>query len=153
MATKRSAKLTGDNFYFTDAQDLCYNLFMETFTSLFSRLTKTGLDVLILRVGLGLVFLYAGSAALQDPMSWVGFIPQFVEYVVPRETFLMFHSYFEILLGAVLIGGKWLKVASVLAFLSFFLLLITFGIDDVTFRDFGLAAMSLALFVSVVYKK
>ncbi|HEY4523882.1 MAG TPA: DoxX family membrane protein [Candidatus Paceibacterota bacterium] len=125
---------------------------MEIF-SFVGKVAKDNLDILILRIGLGLVFLYAGTAAMQDPTSWIGFVPQFVQTVIPRETFLFFHSVFQIGLGAGLIIGAWIPILSILAFLSMFSILTLFGIDEVTFRDFGLACMALALFVRVTYKK
>lgn len=126
---------------------------MNAIFTYFNRLVKNDFDVLILRVGLGLVFLYAGTASLQDPTSWIGFVPQFVSLIMPREVFLMLHAIFELALGIGLIAGIRTHVLSILAFFSLLSILILFGIDDVTFRDFGLAAMALALFVRTVYKK
>src|SRR3990172_10730751 len=95
---------------------------MEIF-SFVGKVAKDNLDILILRIGLGLVFLYAGTAAMQDPTSWIGFVPQFVQTVIPRETFLFFHSVFQIGLGAGLIIGAWIPILSILAFFSFFFFL------------------------------
>lgn len=117
------------------------------------KLTKGDLDIFILRVGLGLVFLYAGTASLQNPTSWIGYVPQFVLLVMPRETFLMVHGIFELALGVGLISRLWLPILSLLAFLSFFSIITLVGIDEVTFRDFGLACMSLALFVRITHKR
>lgn len=122
-------------------------------TWFFNKLRQGELDILVLRVGLGLVFLYAATASLQDPTNWVGFVPSFVGVLMPRESFLFVHSLFELALGVALIVGKWLPVLSTLAFLLFLGILMFFGINDVTFRDFGLASMALALFVRVLYKK
>ena len=122
---------------------------MEAILALFNKFAKAELDVLILRVGLGLVFLYAGTASLESPTNWVGFVPDFVGWVVPKETFLTAHSFFELALGVGLVAGLWTPVLSMLAFLSLFSILIFFGIDEVTFRDFGLAVMALALFTRV----
>jgi uncharacterized membrane protein YphA (DoxX/SURF4 family) len=126
---------------------------MESILVSLRKLTKGDLDVLILRVGLGLIFLYAGTASLQDPTSWIGFVPSFVSLVMPREVFLMLHAIFELALGIGLVAGLWTSVLSALAFFALLSILTLFGIDDVTFRDFGLAAMALALFVRVTYKK
>ena len=130
---------------------LLYLVDMNSIFSFFDRVTKGDLDVFVLRVGLGLVFLYAGTASLQNPTSWIGYVPQFVSLIMPRETFLMLHGIFELVLGVGFIAGLWIPILSTLAFLSFFSILILIGIDEVTFRDFGLACMALALFLRVAY--
>lgn len=126
---------------------------MNAITLFCSRVIKSDLDIFVLRVGLGLVFLYAGTASLQNPAGWIGYVPQFVSVVMPIDTFLVAHSVFELALGVGLISGLWIPILSTLALLSFFSIITLIGINEVTFRDFGLACMALALFVRVVYKK
>lgn len=103
--------------------------------------------VLILRLGLGAVFIYAGLSSLMSPFLWVGFVPQWVGVIMPVETFLIFYGVFEVLLGVTFISGFSLRAASVLAFLSLLSIIVFFGVDEITFRDFGLLMMALALFL------
>ncbi len=102
---------------------------------------------LALRIGLAGVFLYAGVNSLLNPTAWIGFVPQWVESVpfLTRELALMIHGVFEILLAFILLIGFWKRLASILAFLSLAGILIFYGVDDVSFRDFGLLAAAYAL--------
>lgn len=102
---------------------------------------------LALRIGLAGVFLYAGVNSLLNPSAWIGYIPQWVGSIplLTRELALMFHAIFEIILAIVLLIGLWKRLAATLAFLSLAAIIIFYGIDDVSFRDFGLLASSYAL--------
>ena len=102
---------------------------------------------LILRIGLGAVFLYAGVNSILNPSAWIGFVPELVEAIpyVTRELFLQAHGIFEIILSVALFTGIRKKETATLSFLSFLALILFYGIDDVTFRDIGLLAASYAL--------
>lgn len=104
-------------------------------------------DVLMLRLGLAAVLLYAGIRILIEPLNWLGFVPQWVEVMMPREVFLKSHGFFEIGLGIGILAGVWLPLLAAIALLDFLSILIFFGIDDITFRDIGLVFMALALFL------
>lgn len=104
--------------------------------------------VMLLRLGLGLVFLYAGVHALVDPQSWIGFVPHWASVIIPAATFLMVHSIFELLLGVLFLVGKWwLPALSFIAAIDLGAILVLYGVDDTTFRDFGLVMAALALFL------
>ena len=103
--------------------------------------------VLLLRIGLGLVFIYAGAHSIADPGAWTGFVPGWLGNVLNPVTFVYIHGAFELALGLGIIIGLFLPVLSFLAFLDFFAILVFFGVDDVTFRDFGLLMSALALFL------
>lgn len=102
---------------------------------------------LVLRTGLGLVFVYAGIMSFLSPENWIGFVPQWVGNIVSPELFLSIHAGFEIILGLALITGIFLPAASLIAFLDMFALLIFYGIDEVTFRDIGVLAAAIALYL------
>lgn len=101
----------------------------------------------VLGIGLGLTFVYAAIHALIDPQNWIGFVPLWVEAVMARETFLLIHSIFELALGVSLVFGLWLPWTAGIAFLNLASILLFFGIDETTFRDFGLAFAAVALFL------
>ncbi len=103
----------------------------------------------ILRIGLGLTFLYAGLHVIFDSTSWIGFIPHWLQTLVNPHLFLTIHGIAEIVLGGLILGGLFLQVASLLAFLDLFSILVFYGVDDVTFRDFGLMMAALTLFLLV----
>lgn len=102
---------------------------------------------LALRIGLAGTFLYAGLNSLLNPTSWIGYIPQWIESVpfLTRELFLVLHGAFEIVLAIALLIGLYKKLVALLAFLSIAAIIIFSGIDDTTFRDFGLLAAAYAL--------
>ncbi len=104
---------------------------------------------LALRIGLAGTFFYAGINSLLNPTNWIGFIPQWIESIpfLTRGLFLTLHGTFEILLAIALLIGIYKKLTALLTFLSLAAIIITYGIDDVSFRDFGLLAAAYALII------
>ena len=109
--------------------------------------------VIALRLGLGFVLIYAGASILANPESWIGYVPQWVGKIAAPETFLMAHGVFELILGVLMLTGFFLPIASLILFLDMGTILLFYGVDDVTFRDFGLLMSALALFLLSVKKK
>ncbi len=103
--------------------------------------------VLLLRIGLGLVFIYAGAHQIADPGAWTGFVPGWLGQIISPLTFIYIHGAFELALGLGIIIGFYLPILALIGALDLFAILIFFGVDDVTFRDFGLLMASLALFL------
>lgn len=108
--------------------------------------------MLALRLGLGVVLLYAGFSIIANPVAWIGFVPQFVENFYPRESALILHAFFDLFLGAGLLLGWFLPVVSILTFFNLTSILVLSGVDDVTFRDIGLSFGALALFFRTLTK-
>lgn len=101
----------------------------------------------LLRAGLAFTFAYAGLASLMDPDAWIGYVPDFVENFLSRETFLLLHGVFELLLAlAILIKFK-PRYTFALASLDILGILFFSGIDAVTFRDVGLFFTAFALWL------
>ncbi len=103
----------------------------------------------ILRIGLGLVFIYAGLHVATDPTGWIGFVPHWLQTIVNPYLFLTIHGIVEIILGILILTGFFLPAVSLIAFLDLFSILVFYGVDDTTFRDFGLMMATLALFLLV----
>ncbi len=101
----------------------------------------------ILRIGLGLTFVYAASGALLNPMSWAEYVPAWVEAIMSVQTFLYVHATFELALGLALVSGFKPRIVSFIAFLDILVILVFYGFSDETFRDFGLLMTALALFM------
>ncbi len=104
---------------------------------------------LALRIGLGVVFSYAGIMSFVAPENWVGFIPPWVGKIIDPPTFLYIHAAFELILGLAFIIGLYLPLTALLAFFNMSAILLFFGVDEVTFRDFSILMSSLALFLIV----
>jgi len=104
-------------------------------------------EKIILRIALGLTFLYAGFNSIGHPENWVGFVPVWVENFIDPLIFLKVHAIGEIILGLGLISGIYLPIFSGLIALDLLALLIFYGIDDITFRDIGLFGAAVVLFL------
>lgn len=102
---------------------------------------------LALRIGLGFIFIYAGVMSFSAPENWIGFVPPWIENIIKPLIFLQVHAAFEIILGLTLLTGIVLPAAALIAFFNIFAILFFYGVDDVTFRDFGLLMTALALFL------
>ena len=90
----------------------------------------------IARIGLAIVFLYAGVSAILKPYDWIGFIPMWVTDYIPftAQTLLHFHSGFEIILGLILLAGWQSRIFGVLAVLDLVVILTETGINGLTFQ-------------------
>ncbi len=102
--------------------------------------------IFILRLGVGFAFVYAGINALLYPTAWLYFVPSWLSAIIPAGAFLTIYAIFELVLGFAIFFGRFLSTASMLAFWNLIFILIFYGLDDVTFRDFGIALAALALF-------
>jgi hypothetical protein len=101
----------------------------------------------LLRVGLALVFLYAGVSSLQHPLDWVGFLPTFMTRTIAATTLIKIFAIYELVLVAWLISGKYVKYCALLcAFTLTGIVVTNTGQLITTFRDVGLAFMALGLF-------
>lgn len=102
--------------------------------------------MLLLRIGLAFVFLYAALSSFLEPLNWVGYIPSWVRGIVPEELLLTGFSVFEIVLALWLLSGKYTFVAALVsAGVLFGLTVVNLAILDVVFRDVGLVFAALAL--------
>ena len=104
-------------------------------------------DVTLLRIGLALTLLYAGISIFIAPTNWVGFVPAWMDAFYPAESFIIIHGALDVLLAVGLLSGRFLWFFSGVTFFNLTSILLFYGVDDVTFRDMGLAFAALALFV------
>lgn len=105
------------------------------------------LSVLLLRAGLAATFLYAGVAAFLNPVAWIGFFPIWLVDLFPGNIIVYLHSAFNIVLaGWLILGIKYRLAGLVSALFIAGIIFFNLGTLDVTFRDFGLLAIGLALF-------
>ncbi len=103
---------------------------------------------ILLRIGLAFAFLYAAIAAFMTPTSWVGFVPGFIELILPKEIFLSVFSSLEIILGAWILSGYKTYYASIVAslFLAGIIVPNIFSMETI-FRDVSILFMAIALAV------
>ena len=111
---------------------------------------KSVLVSLLLRLALAIPFLYAGIDSFIHPDNWMGYLSprmlSFVEETVGLKLFLVGYAVFEILLGLVLVAGKFIKIAALVSSaLLLGIIVSNFGQFSVIFRDAGLFFAALAL--------
>jgi uncharacterized membrane protein YphA (DoxX/SURF4 family) len=101
---------------------------------------------LVLRLGLALVFLYAGIASLINPTNWIGFIPAFIANESTRSVLLLGHSIFNIVLGLWLLSDKKIFYASTISVIFLIGIILTnLASIDIIFRDVAILFMAIAL--------
>ena len=104
-------------------------------------------ELWLLRAAVAFPMLWAGIGGMRNPNSWIGYVPDFVEILFDKNLFLTIHSISLILFTIFILTGPIRWFFAGLAFLNLISILIFFGLDDITFRDLGLA---LAAFVLTV---
>ena len=109
---------------------------------------KKNLAVLFLRIGIAFAFFYASISIFLNPSAWIGFVPKFVEILIPSQIFLYGHASLDMILGLWLLTGKKIFYASILTALNLFLIIIlNLGALDVVFRDVSIFFSAIALAV------
>lgn len=101
----------------------------------------------ILRISLGLVFLYFGFQQISNPDSWISFIPEFLtgSFLSPNNLVIS-NGILELSLGTFLILGLYTRFSSLVLSVHLFFIAISIGFSPIGVRDFGLAASTLAVF-------
>jgi len=107
---------------------------------------KAQLPALILSLGLAFVFLYEGIASLLNPLLWVSYLPQFMGNFIALDVAIKFIAVYEIVLGLLLVSGKFRKIAAALSALTLAGIIVS-SLNQfvITFRDVGLLLMAVAL--------
>ncbi len=103
--------------------------------------------ILILRVGLGIVFLYFGFNQIIEPKAWIDLVPSIFSNFVNLKIFIYLNGIFDLIIGICLILGLFIKIISLLGFLhliSIFLFSLKFTPSGI--RDLGLAFAILSLY-------
>lgn len=102
---------------------------------------------LILRVGIGITFLWIGILIFRDPAGWASMIQPWAAAYIPGniQTAMMQTAVLDMLIGVLLITGLWTGIAALIGALHLLVVLVTAGITDITARDIGLLAAAIAL--------
>ncbi len=103
-------------------------------------------ELWLLRVAVVFPMLWAGIGGLANPQNWIGYLPDFIWNPVTRSFLLMGHSVLLIATAILLMSGPWRWFFALMAFGNLAGILIFYGLDDITFRDVGLAIVALVLF-------
>ena len=101
----------------------------------------------LLRVGLSLVFLWFGINQLVDPVSFLGFLPDWLPSFITPNTAVLLNGFFEVITSLLLITGLFTRITSFLLALHMIGIITSLGYTPVAVRDFGimLATFSVSL--------
>ncbi len=100
---------------------------------------------LLLRIAVAFPMLWAGVRQIMNPTDWIGFVPSWIGSIINPDLFLIAHAFTNLIVGLGLLLGFWRILFSAAATAMFVSILIFYGIDDVTFRDVGLAIAAFIL--------
>ena len=101
---------------------------------------------IVLRISLGLVFLWFGFTNIFNHESLVGYLPEFVYSLgISLQSIMLLNGIFEIVFGTLLIIGLFTRVVAFILFLHVLSIMFSLGYNDVAIRDFGLAFASLSI--------
>lgn len=101
---------------------------------------------LVLRIGLGLVFLYFSFQQMTNPAQWASYVPQGVTFSwLSANNLVMFNSVLELCLGTFIIIGLYTRISAFILGLHLLFISFSIGYNPVGVRDFGLAIATLAL--------
>jgi len=114
------------------------------FRTKFSKLAE-----LLFRLGLAALFLYFGVLALIQPeveaSIWIGTqIQPIIVSILPLTTFMLVLGAVQVLVGIILISGKYLRIGLLVAAGLLIGIIINLGFNDIALRD-------LALLTGVIY--
>lgn len=101
--------------------------------------------ILLLKLGVAFAFIYPALSAFIDPSQWIGYVPMWVDQIIPRELFLPIFSTIEIIVAlGVLFWNN--PIPSIVAG-TMLVSIVIFNRNEfsVIFRDLSIATMAFGL--------
>ncbi len=105
---------------------------------------------MVLRVGLGFVFIWFGFSGITNPQMWVGLVPEWTSVFGPATTLVLIHGIVELIGGIMLCAGWYVRPVGIILLLSLLQTLTILNFGPVMVRDIGLA---IALLAAILYGK
>ena len=101
----------------------------------------------ILRVGLAITFLWIGILIFKQPEAWAGYVQPWATRLlpIPIKEALVGTAFLDIAIGVFLLFDSFVWLAALVGTLHLIIVLTVSGINDVTVRDIGILAGTLAL--------
>lgn len=104
-------------------------------------------SIYLLRIGLGIVFLWFGFNQVFDSNSWTSYLPEFISILpIEAKSFVLLNGIMEIIFGTLLILGLFTRISSLILSLHLFGIAFSLGYTAIGVRDFGLAIATLVIF-------
>src|SRR5574342_1129191 len=108
-------------------------------------MNKSAIGLLLLRIGLGGVFLWFGTDKFIHPDIWVHYIPAWFPMLIPVSLFVLLMGIAETLVGLLVLAGFYTRIAAGVAALMLIPILISLGYNEIGVRDFGLLMLALGI--------
>lgn len=104
----------------------------------------------LLRLGLGITFLWVGVMIFQDPVGWSTYIQPWAARLIPGPLVMAMQATaaLDLAVGVFLLLGVFVWAAAALGAAHLMIVLVTVGANATTVRDIGLLAASLSLALS-----
>lgn len=101
----------------------------------------------ILRVALGITFLWIGILIVQDPEAWGGYIQPWAANLLPLpiKEMMLGTGALDIVIGFLLVTNILTWLAAAVGAIHLVIVLVTSGINSITVRDIGLLGASIAV--------
>ena len=112
-------------------------------------MNNSKLVIILLRLSIASVFLYAAVAATLEPSNWIGYVPPFAYKIAPANTLLVGFAIYQVILVLWILTGWKSLYSSLLAAITLLgIISANWGDIDVLFRDFAIFFAALALAAS-----
>ena len=102
---------------------------------------------MVLRIGLGLVFIWFGYSGLTNTAMWVNLVPAWTLSIAPAATLVKLHGAFELIGGLLLCAGLWTRWVSGLLLLDLLNTITLLPYGPIMVRDVGLAISLLSVYL------
>jgi len=99
----------------------------------------------LLRISLGIVFLWFGISQLYAPANWIGFVPEFMASLYSAQVLVILNGSLEVFLGLMMISGVYVRVASLILGIHLTMIGVSMGYTATAVRDIGLGLATLAI--------
>jgi uncharacterized membrane protein YphA (DoxX/SURF4 family) len=101
------------------------------------------------RLAVGGVFLWFGLDKFVHPQNWFGWVPVWVWPLLPfsPDTFMFLQGAVEAVIGALLILGRWVRLAALSAGVFLVALTAAVGANEITIRDGAMVGGCIALII------
>jgi uncharacterized membrane protein YphA (DoxX/SURF4 family) len=99
----------------------------------------------ILRIGIGLVFLYFGLNQIFNSESFIGYLPNWVLLNGISNSLIILTGIFNLIVSISFLLGYKLRIFAILASLHLFFVIISIGYVDSAVRDFGILIATIVI--------
>ena len=100
----------------------------------------------IVRIALGILFVWFSILQFTNPPMWTGFVPQFVANLLgDAHLVVIINAWFELVAGLMLIAGFQTRIVSLLLALHLFGIAGSIGLKPLGLRDLALSFATLSI--------